>query len=151
MTMKRVMWARVLLAVLAVGLALPVLSVLGTWATFDADAAQILAEMGDTVLPDYVWTSVWLCVGTGLGVVVLGTGCAVAVTLFEFPGRRFWEWALLLPMAMPAYVLAYAYTDFLQYSGPLASALRAYTGTPWRPWPEIRSVGGAMLVFTVAL
>ena len=151
MTMKRVMWARVLLAVLALGLALPVLSVLGTWATFDADAAQILAEMGDTVLPDYVWTSVWLCVGTGLGVVVLGTGCAVAVTLFEFPGRRFWEWALLLPMAMPAYVLAYAYTDFLQYSGPLASALRAYTGTPWRPWPEIRSVGGAMLVFTVAL
>jgi iron(III) transport system permease protein len=61
----------------------------------------------------------------GLGVALLGAATAAAVTLFDFPGRRFFEWALLLPLAMPAYVVAYAYTDFLQFSGPLQTALRA--------------------------
>jgi iron(III) transport system permease protein len=73
------------------------------------------------------------------------------VTLFDFPGRRTFEWALLLPLAMPAYVVAYAYTDFLQYGGPLQVGLRQAFGWQGRLLPEVRSLGGAVLVFTVSL
>lgn len=151
MSNVRMSGGRLLLGLWVLGLAMPVLAVLATWLDFDAQAAQIWAEMAATVLPDYILTSLWLCLGVGLGVVVLGTVTAATVTLFDFPLRRFWEWALLLPMAMPAYVLAYAYTDFLQYSGPLATAVRQYSGATLRAWPDIRSLGGAMLVFTLAL
>ncbi|MEY2803986.1 MAG: Sulfate transport system permease protein CysW [Pseudomonadota bacterium] len=140
-----------LLAVLALALALPVLSLLGSWVGWNDLSAQILAEMTRTVLPEYIGTSLGLCVGVGVGVVVLGMASAAWVTLFRFPMRGFWEWALLLPMAMPAYVLAYAYTDFLQFSGPLQVALRETLGLQGRVLPEIRSVGGAMMVFTLAL
>ena len=74
-----------------------------------------------------------------------------AVTLFDFPGRRVFEWALLLPLAMPAYVVAYAYTDFLQFSGPLQTGLRASFGLQGRVFPEVRSVWGAAWVFTFVL
>ena len=101
---------------------LPVLSVLAAWwpgSDGGAAAAQILREMAATVLPDYALTTLWLCLLVGIGVVLVGLTAAAAVTLFEFPGRRTLEWALLLPLAMPAYVVAYAYTDALQFSGPL--------------------------------
>ena len=132
-------------------LALPVLAVVLSWLQFDAQARSILAQMLQTVLPDYLWTSLLLCLCVGLGVTVLGTATASAVTLFEFPGRRIFEWALLLPLAMPAYVVAYAYTDFLQYAGPLQTWLRASFGLQGRLLPEVRSLGGAVLIFTVAL
>lgn len=151
MTFQSSLLTRPVLTLLALGLAWPVLAILGTWLGVDSEGADILWAMVATVLPEYVWTSVLLCLGVGLGVVVLGTACAVAVTLYEFPLRRFFEWALLLPMAMPAYVLAYAYTDFLQYSGPLASAWRELTGGTARAWPEVRSLGGAVWVFSLAL
>jgi iron(III) transport system permease protein len=73
------------------------------------------------------------------------------VTLFDFPGRRFFEWALLLPLAMPAYVVAYAYTDFLQFSGPFQTLLRELTGLQGRVFPEIRNTAGAAWVLTFAL
>ena len=139
------------LSLLAIGLALPILAVLGAWFTLDGEGLQILAEMTATVLPDYALSSLALCLGVGLGVVVVGTVSAMVVTLFEFRGRAVLEWALLLPMAMPAYVLAYAYTDFLQYSGPLQEALRHMFHVQGRVLPEIRSLGGAMGVFTLAL
>jgi iron(III) transport system permease protein len=75
----------------------------------------------------------------------------VAVAFFDFPGRRHFEWALLLPLAMPAYVIAYAYTDFLQFSGPLQNWLRASFGLQGQVLPEIRSVGGAAWVFVCTL
>jgi iron(III) transport system permease protein len=92
-----------------------------------------------------------LCLLVGVGVVLVGTASAAAVTLFEFPGRRIFEWALLLPLAMPAYVVAYAYTDFLQFGGPLQNAIRAATGLQGRMLPEVRSLGGAAWVFTFSL
>ena len=117
-----------------------------------ADAAMaILREMASTVLPDYVGTTLLLCGLVTLGVALVGLSTAVAVTLFEFPGRRFWEWALLLPLAMPAYVVAYAYTDFLQFSGPLQTGLRSVFGLQGRVFPEIRNVLGAAWVFTFTL
>ena len=82
---------------------------------------------------------------------MVGAGAAAAVALFEFPGRRVFEWALLLPLAMPAYVLAYVYTDFLQFSGPLQSALRALTGAQGALWPDVRSLPGAIVLFVLAL
>lgn len=145
-------WPRSILLLLIAGLlCLPVLSVLLFALQGSAQSTQILLEMASTVLPDYAWTSLALCLLVGLGVTAVGLGTATAVSLFEFRGRRFFEWALLLPLAMPAYVVAYAYTDFLQFSGPLQSALRQHLGLQGRVLPEVRSLGGAALVFTLAL
>ncbi|MDO8280208.1 MAG: iron ABC transporter permease [Burkholderiaceae bacterium] len=141
----------VLLFLLASVLLLPVLAVLASWLQWNAVSAQILGEMSRTVLPDYVWTTVKLCLMVAVGVVLVGTGAAGAVTLFEFPGRRMMEWAMLLPLAMPAYVVAYAYTDFLQYSGPLQTGMRAVFGLEGRVLPEVRSLGGAACVFVFSL
>ncbi|MFN7445953.1 MAG: ABC transporter permease [Curvibacter sp.] len=135
-------------------LMLPVLSLLGAWLPGDGTGAQagaILRQMAATVLPDYIVTTLWLCVLVTLGVIIVGLSTAAAVTLFDFPGRRFFEWALLLPLAMPAYVVAYAYTDFLQYSGPLQTWLREATGLQGRVFPEIRNPAGAAWVLTFAL
>ena len=139
------------LLLLAVVLCVPVLAVLGSWLQWDAATADILREMARTVLPDYAWTTLRLCLMVALGVVVVGTASAAAVTLFAFPGRRVAEWALLLPLAMPAYVVAYAYTDFLQFSGPFQTWMRAAFGLEGRVFPEVRSVGGAAWVFTFSL
>ena len=145
-------WTAPAALLLVVGvLAMPVLAVVLSWSQFNAEAGSILSQMLQTVLPDYAWTSLLLCVCVALGVGVVGTATASAVTLFSFPGRRVFEWALLLPLAMPAYVMAYAYTDFLQYSGPLQNALRSTFGWQGRLLPEVRSLGGAVLVFTAAL
>jgi iron(III) transport system permease protein len=133
---------------------LPVLAVMASWLSLgDAQglAWQILREMGSTVLPDYLQTTVYLCLMVAVGVVLVGLSSAVVVSLFDFPGKRFFEWALLLPLAMPAYVVAYAYTDFLQFSGPLQTFLRQVTGMQGRMFPEVRHVGGAAWVFVFAL
>jgi iron(III) transport system permease protein len=143
-----------LLLLLVVVLMLPVLAVFSSWgALWSADGVSLalLQEMSRTVLPDYVLTTLVLCVLVAVGVVLVGLSSALAVTVFDFPGRRWLEWALLLPLAMPAYVIAYAYTDFLQFSGPLQMGLRAALGLEGRVFPEVRNVGGAAWVFTFAL
>ena len=140
-----------LLILLALALTLPVLSLLGSWFQFDAVARDVLAQMAQTVLPEYALTTVLLCVSVAVGVALVGMATASAVTLFDFPGRRFFEWALLLPLAMPAYVVAYAYTDFLQFSGPLQVGIRESFGLSGRVFPEIRNTPGAVWVFTFAL
>ena len=143
--------SRLLLLALALALCLPVFSVAASWLRWDAVSSQILLAMAQTVLPDYALTSLQLCLVVGIGVAMVGGGAAAAVSLFEFPGRRIFEWALLLPLAVPAYVVAYAYTDFLQFSGPLQTSVRAMTGLEGRVFPEIRSLGGAAWVFVFAL
>ncbi|MES2977688.1 MAG: iron ABC transporter permease [Pseudomonadota bacterium] len=148
--LRRLVLPALLVLVVAV-LALPVLSIMASWFDLDAAGFSILREMAATVLPVYSGTTFILCVCVGLGVALVGMGTACAVTLFDFPGRRAFEWALLLPLAMPAYVVAYAYTDFLQYAGPMQSGLREAFGLKGRLLPEIRSLGGAVLVFTVSL
>jgi len=145
------LFLRGVLVVLALVLALPVLTVLFSWAQWNAASASILAEMANTVLPDYVGTSLLLCALVSVGVISMGTVSAAAVTLFDFPMRRSLEWALLLPLAMPAYVVAYAYTDYLQFSGPLQTGIRAAFGLEGRVFPEVRNVWGAACVFTLAL
>ena len=142
---------RVLLTLICVLLAVPVLGVLGAWLAFDAAALAVLLHQAQTVLAGYALQSLLLAGFVACGVALLGGGAAAAVALFEFPGRRAFEWMLLLPMAMPAYVLAYAYTDFLQYSGPLQSALRAASGAQQALWPDVRSLPGAVVLFVLCL
>ena len=136
---------------LAVLVALPVLAVGAN--LFAGDTGGTWGHLLATVLPEYVANSIWLCLGVGIGVAAMGTGAAWLVALNDFPGRRAAEWALLLPMAMPAYVLAYTYTDFLQFVGPLQTGLRESFG--WRKedywFPEVRSLGGAIVLFSCVL
>jgi len=142
------------LLLLTVLLMLPVLSVLVSWLPWGEQAAQalpLLMEMSRTVLPDYAATTLWLCLMVSVGVIAVGLSAAVAVTLFDFPGRKTFEWALLLPLAIPAYVVAYAYTDFLQFSGPFQTIVRELTGLQGRVFPEIRNTVGAAWVMTFAL
>jgi len=148
--LRRFLLPAVLLMLVSL-LMLPVLAVALSWVQFNDQASAVLGQMLQTVLPDYAFTSLLLCVSVAVGVAVLGMSTASAVTLFDFPGRRVFEWALLLPLAMPAYVIAYAYTDFLQYAGPLQMWGRETFGLSGRLLPEVRSLGGAVLVFTVAL
>ena len=143
-----------LLLLLTLAFMLPVLAVFASWIPgggMDAASAQILREMRSTVLPAYVWTTLRLCVTVAVGVILVGLSTAAAVTLFDFRGRKVFEWALLLPMAIPAYVVAYAYTDFLQFGGPFQTWVRAVFGLEGRVFPEVRSEGGAALVFVFAL
>ncbi len=149
---RRALAHRWLAASVAIGslLALPLLVVAGHLLIPGGAAWDHLAS---TVLLDYVRTTALLAAGAVAGVIVIGVGCAWLVATCDFPGRRVFEWALLLPLAMPAYVLAYAYTDLLQFSGPLQSSIRAAMG--WGPGdfhlPDIRSLGGAAVVFAFAL
>jgi iron(III) transport system permease protein len=132
-------------------ISLPILALISSWLEWNAASAEVLKELAQTVLPDYLLTSVLLCAGVAVGVTVLGLSTATAVTLFKFPGQSFFEWALLLPMAMPAYVVAYAYTDFFQFSGPLQNFIRSTCSLEGRVFPEIRSLGGAIFVFSLTL
>lgn len=136
---------------LALVISLPILALIASWLEWNSSSAQVLLEMLQTVLPNYISTSFWLCIGVAIGVSLLGTMTAAAVTLFKFPGQSFFEWALLLPMAIPAYVVAYAYTDFFQFSGPFQNFIRTTWEIEGRVFPEIRSLGGAIWVFTLAL
>lgn len=111
------------------------------------------AHLWATVLPEYVLNSLMIALLVTVLAGIGGVGCAWLVAVFSFPGKRLFEWALVLPLAMPAYVVAYAYTDFLQFSGPVQSALRAAFG--WQAgdywFPEVRSVGGAGILFSLVL
>ena len=115
---------------------------------------NIWPHLVSTVLPGYIGTTLTLMAGVGVGTLLIGVGTAWMVTMLRFPGRRFFEWGMLLPMAMPAYVIAYVYTDILEYSGPLQAMLRDIFGwsTKRDYWfPEIRSVGGAISMMTLVL
>ncbi len=111
------------------------------------------AHLAETRLGLYVGNTLKLALITAIGTAIIGVGTAWLVTMCRFPGRRILEWALALPLAFPAYVLAYAYTNLLDHPGPVQSALRAtFSLGPRDYWfPEIRSLGGAGLMLTLVL
>jgi iron(III) transport system permease protein len=131
-------------------IALPVASVLS--ALFSG-GGETWAHLAATGLARYVGNTALLLAGVACGVIAIGVLCAWLVTAYRFPGRDLLEWALMLPLAMPAYVMAYAYTDWLEFAGPVQSALREATGWQAREYwfPEIRSLGGAAAMLTLAL
>lgn len=110
-------------------------------------------HLASTVLPRYLTNTFWLVAIVGTGTLVIGTGTAWLVVMCRFPGKRLFEWALLLPLAVPTYVIAYAYTDFLQYAGPLQRLLRDTFDWSAQDYvfPEVRSLGGAALLITLVL
>lgn len=117
------------------------------------DSHGVWDHLVETVLGRYIRNTVLLAVGVVGGTLLLGTGTAWAVTLCRFPGRKFFTWALLLPLAIPTYLAAYSYTDLLQFSGPVQTWLRAsfelQRDDYW--FPEVRSLPGAIVLFSLVL
>ena len=144
-------WLLICATVVALLVAAPLVSV--ALNVFAAGTGATWSHLASTVLGDYVLTTIWLCLGVGVGVSAVGVGAAWLVTRYEFTLRRHFEWALVLPLAMPAYVAAYTYTDLLQYVGPVQTALReAFGWTRDDYWfPDVRSTGGAVAMFTLVL
>lgn len=123
--------------------------ILAVFVAAAGDSAGLWPHLLDTVLPDYLLNTATLAVGVGCVSLVFGVSSAWAVSRYEFPGRRWLEWMLLLPAAVPAYLIAYTYVDFLEYAGPVQGAFRDLFG--WSSardywFPEIRSMGGGAFV-----
>ncbi len=118
-----------------------------------AGTTDTLQHLADTVLLRYTMTTLYLVAIVVVGTAVIGTGAAWLVTMTRFPGRGVLEVMLALPFAFPAYVMGYAYTDFLDHPGAVQTLLRSVTG--WGPrdywFPEIRSIGGAGIMFVLVL
>ena len=137
---------------IAAAVLLPVLSVLSI--ALRGGGGDIWPHLLSTTLPRYVANTLVLMTGVGLITAAVGTGAAWLVTMYRFPGRGWLQWGLLLPLAVPAYVGAYALVDFLEYAGPVQTGLRAVFG--WESardywFPQIRTRGAAILVLSGAL
>jgi iron(III) transport system permease protein len=141
---------QVALVATATLISIPVLVIVASLLQPYSPAWRHLAE---TVLGDYVTNSALLMLGVGSGTLILGVTAAWLTAMCEFPGRRFFSWALLLPMAIPAYIIAYTYTGLLDFGGPVQEALRETFD--WRYgdyyFPEIRSLGGAVCMLSLVL
>lgn len=136
---------------IALLIATPIIFVLSS---ISSDAGEIWTHLATTVLSGYILNSLWLMFGVGLGVLLIGVSTAWLVTACRFPGSRIFEWALLLPLAIPAYLLAYTYTELLDYYGPVQSWLRSTFG--WETiqdywFPPVRSLGGAIIMLFLVL
>jgi len=143
-------WSVAALIVAAV-VCLPLLSVV--WLAFFPEE-NIWPHLFRTVLTSYIVNTLVLMFGVAIGTLVIGTTCAWLVTHHEYPGRAFFNWALLLPFAVPAYVIAYVYTDLLEFAGPVQSMLRNTFG--WKLaneyyFPSIRTLPGAIIMMVLVL
>ncbi len=140
----------ILSLVVAALVAVPVLTIIGQLLQPTGGA---WGELASTVLPEYLRTTAWLLLGVGVGTAIGGIATGWLIAMCRFPGRGFLEWALVLPLAMPAYVMAYCYSDLLQAAGPVQSTLRALTG--WKVhqywFPEVHNTGGAIVLFVSVL
>ena len=137
----------VAIVLLAIPALLPLLSALAAWAT---PATEVWQHQLQHVLPRVGLNTLLLLTLVGLATAVLGTGLAWLVAGHDFPGRGFFSWALLLPLAVPGYVLAVVFAGALDFAGPLQGWLRGLFGEDLR-LPPIRSLGGAALVLTLTL
>lgn len=116
-------------------------------------AGEVWEHLAATVLQDYVVNSLLLMLGVSIGVLSIGVSTAWLTSMCNFPGRRIFEWALLLPMAIPAYIIAYTYTGMLDFTGPVQTLLRDWTGWSYGDYwfPEIRSLEGAAVMLSLVL
>jgi iron(III) transport system permease protein len=122
-------------------------------ATVFTGSFDVWHHLVDTVLWDYLSNSLLLLLGVGAGVLIIGVPAAWLVSVCDFPGRKFFSWALLLPLAMPAYIIAYTYTGLLDFAGPVQSILRDFTGWQYGEYWffNIRSLPGAIIMLTLVL
>lgn len=113
-------------------------------------SVEVWLHLWETQLTELVWNTIRLMVGVGLGVLALGTGLAWLVTMYRFPGRTVFEWLLILPLAIPTYVIGFVFRGLFDYTGPVQGWLRTMLGA--KVWfPEIASYGGVTLVMTLVL
>ena len=114
---------------------------------------ELWQHLLDTVLNDYLINSLLLLLGVGMGVLILGVPTAWLTSMCSFPGRRWLSWALVLPLAMPAYIIAYTYAGLLDFAGPVQSWIRDLTGLSYGDYWffEIRSLGGAIIMMSLVL
>ena len=115
---------------------------------------NIWPHLISTILPRSIRDTFLLMSGVGVLSLIIGTGTAWLVTMYQFTGRRFFEWALLLPLAMPTYMMAYCAVDLLEYSGPIQTGLRSVFGFQdsrdyW--FPNIATMPGAIIVLSLVL
>ncbi len=110
-------------------------------------------HLKQTVLPEYLLNSALLVLGVSVGTLVLGVSTAWLTAMCRFPGRRWFVWLLLLPLAMPPYIIAYTYTGMFDFAGPVQSILREWTGWGYGDYyfPELRSMGGAISMLSLVL
>ena len=123
-------------------------------ATASGDSQGLWTHLISTVFPRYVANTLILMGGVGVLTLLFGLSSAWVVTRYTFVGARWYEWALLLPATVPAYLIAYTYTDLLEYAGPVQGFVRDLFG--WKSardywFPEIRSAGGAIVVMASVL
>ena len=111
------------------------------------------SHLFETVLTDYILNSIFLMLGVGLGTLFLGVGGAWLTAMCDFPGRKIFAWAFLLPLAMPAYIIAYTYTGILDFAGPVQTTLRVLFDWNYGDYyfPNIRSLGGAICMLSLVL
>ena len=114
---------------------------------------DVWKHLYNTVLSDYIVNSFWLSLGVGIGVFIMGVPAAWITSSYHFPGKRFFTWAMLLPLAIPAYIIAYTYTGLLDFAGPVQTLLRSWFGNDISNlWIfNIRSLGGAILMLSLVL
>lgn len=126
---------------------IPLVVVLSSFFSPQSATWQHLAEY---VLPDILLNTFWLVLGVAAGTGILGVSLAWLTAVCEFPGRRFFAWALMLPLAIPAYVAAFVTIGLFDFTGPVQTLLRTWFGSSiW--FPPVRSRGGVLLVMTLAL
>lgn len=144
-------WLGLIALLVGLALMLPIVTIVYLAAT---PVENIWPHLIATVLPGYVWRTLALMAGVGAVTFVTGTAAAWLVTMYRFPLRRMFQWASLVPLAAPAYIVAYTYVDFLSYAGPLQTWLRGvfgWTSPADYAFPEIRSLGGAIFVMSMVL
>ncbi|MDH5518444.1 MAG: iron ABC transporter permease [Gammaproteobacteria bacterium] len=130
--------------------ALPVLTV---FSFIFQPAGEVWQHLTETVLADYVSNSLMLMIGVSFGTLSMGISCAWLTSVYKFPGRKLFQWLLLLPMALPAYIIAYTYTGMMDFAGPIQSSLRDWFGWSYGDYwfPEIRSIWGATSMLSLVL
>ena len=133
---------------LAISVLVPLAVILGSWLYFDP---QVWSHLGSTVLPRLLLNTTSLIVGVGVGTLLLGVPLAWLTVMCEFPGRRILDWALMLPFALPAYVLAFVFVGVLDFAGPVQSGARALFGLPPAWSFEVRNTFGVIAVMTLVL
>lgn len=132
-------------AAIAALVLLPLSVLLLSWGEVDG---EIWSHLWDTQMPRLLGNTLSLVLGVGVGVTLLGVSLAWLTALCEFPGRKWLDWALMLPFAIPAYVLAFVFVGLLDFAGPVQSLLREWFGSGLR-LPRVRSTGGVILVLVL--
>ena len=124
---------------------MPLLVLLASWHEVDR---QIWSHLWQTQLARLIGNTLTLVLGVGVGVTLLGVSLAWLTSLCEFPGRRWLDWGLMLPFAIPAYVLAFVFVGLLDFSGPVQTLLREWLGSGVR-FPRGRSTTGVIIVLVL--